>query len=147
MNPLLTISVLLLAHPLNQTKKNRDSHHPSHHSNHSRMRMLILWSAKFACSTPQNGGQQIVVLRQQIVVQRHKIVFLRFFYGLSTLALFLDLCGNWIGKKQHTITCSCHLHKLQRTILLFARMKALPTQRFQQVVAQTQKGPEDPIKK
>ena len=42
--------------------------------------MLIFWSAKCACSTPQNGGHKIVV-------QRQKIVFLRFFYGFSTVCL------------------------------------------------------------
>ena len=104
--------------------------------------MLIFWSAK----------QNVPVLLHKMVAKKWwfnaknsvSTVFLRFFYGLSTLALFLDPCGNWNGKKQHTITCSCHLRKLQRTILQFARMKALPTQSFQQVRCANTKGTRGP---
>ena len=50
-------------------------------------------------------------------------------------------------KKQQLLVLRATFRKLQRTILQFARMKALSTQNFQQVRCAETKGTGGPIKK
>ena len=90
-NPLLTVSALLLPHLLSQTKKKRDSEniYPSQQPFQDENVDLLgpLQNLPVLRQKIVVLRQKIVVLRQKIVVLRQKIVFLRFFYALSTVCL------------------------------------------------------------
>ena len=91
-NPLLSNSVLLPAHPLSLNRRNkRDSVnlYPSLKPFHDEDVDLLGPLLKLPVL-----GQEMVVLRRKIVVPRQTTVFIRFFYCLSTVTSSSGLCEN-----------------------------------------------------